>query len=157
MTKINLQLPGSIISEEDWNVLLEHFENAEDVLSVEFKKWFYDECKRLKKKYCIGKNEEKCLICGNSPIDTKGLCITCAGAYRDRGVLRMQGKVHGSTIKKIPCKICGEPSFSKGLCRSCYYKKKYYGFETDEEFKAHEEKVGNIRPEGLYRLREVKW
>ena len=141
MKKISLQLPGSIIPENEWDHLLEAFESAEDTRSEEFKEWFYTDLKELKDKYCVGENEDTCLLCGNHHINRTGLCVTCAGAYRDRGVLRQKGRTHTYKLNETPCVVCGRPVFSTGLCRSCYYRKKYYKIKTNEEFIEHENKV----------------
>ena len=146
------KLPGNLMSEEDWIMVRDMVDNEPNPTSIEFRAKIYPVLIKLKKKYCVGENEEKCLLCGSTgtekiKVNPKGLCPACAKAFTGRGVLRQCGITRGFMNPQLTCICCEkEQGRTLGLCMKCYrlYKKK--DGMTVEEFVAAEKELRQQKP-----------
>lgn len=146
--KIGDMLPGGLLSQQEWEFMKKEFEQEENTRSESFRYLILGQCRELAVKHCVGENENKCLFCGGVRTRKEGLCKTCYGALRSRGVLRQCGHTHSFKNPDLICLRCGKaPAASKGLCRSCFHRMKLKGFNTAEELINSEklvEPAGNI-------------
>ena len=132
--KIGDMLPGGLLTQQEWEFIKKEFEQEEDTKSESFRYMILDQCQELAATQCIGENENKCLFCGSIRTRKEGLCKTCYGALRSRGVLRQCGHTHAFKNPDLVCVRCGKlPAVSKGLCRNCFHRMKIKGFNTAEE------------------------
>lgn len=130
------KLDGSILSNDAWNKLKVLVETRKKPLTIEDKREIFCNFKALAKKFCVGKNKHKCLLCGEIQNRDEGLCNMCYKAFIDRGVLRQCGTIHGCTQKNVLCSACGENlGFNLGVCRKCYHKMKHYHLKDISELK----------------------
>ena len=132
--KIGDMLPGGLLTDQEWALLKAEFAQEEDTKSKSFRYRILAQCEELSKKHCVGENEHKCILCGSKVQRKEGLCKTCYGALRSRGVLRQCGHTHIVKNADLLCAFCGKrPAVSKGLCRSCFHRLKVHGLNTAEE------------------------
>lgn len=133
------KLPGSLLTDNEWNCLKEMDAQFTDKMSFDYRDTIGRQLMRLAKTHCTGDNAGKCLLCGDNQNDPKyGLCFTCTGAFRKRGVLRQSGKTREVKNADLICSLChSAPAQTLGVCHNCYYKMKRKGFSSVEEYKAY--------------------
>lgn len=56
-----------------------------------------------------------CLICGASPIHTRGRCNRCYLRWRASGTFERATEPRGQL-----CACCGRPAYARGMCHTAY-------------------------------------
>ena len=128
--KLGDKLPGSLLTEEEWQSLRGRSDSLQDIPATEYRTKVFAEAKRLARIHCVGDDEHKCIICGDE-IEIKrpdhdyqypGLCKKCQKTISYRRKLPMCGNVRWMKNPDLICRCCEERSAQfMGLCRNCYH------------------------------------
>ena len=140
------KLPGCLLTENEWQDLNRLFDSKDKPLNKEDRKEILKCFDELALSHCVGENENNCLLCSEEQHHHTGLCPKCLRSARN-GVLRSCGNVRGQMKhESLVCLVCGkEGARAKGLCRSCYYLYKKYGYKSIEEIRQSKQYLRRAR------------
>lgn len=127
------KLPGSLLSDAQWNMLLSLAETEPKPYSLQSKKRIKSICSAISQGF-TGENKEKCVICGGA--GESGLCDKCYKAIFSRNTLRYCGNTHDMPNSSLVCRVCySRPAVTKGICRRCFFLSQYHNIYDIEKLR----------------------